>query len=58
MKWKKLSPYAIACNNFTISKAIVKDGERFTLWHGDRMVQIFKTPQEAKSMAEKEVESV
>lgn len=58
MKWKKLSPYAIASGNLTISKSLVKDEPRYTLWNGDRMVQIFDTPQEAKSMAEKEVESV
>ena len=62
MNWKKLSPYAIACDNFTISRALVSGEPRYTLWEGERMVGIFKTPEGAKeraeAMAEKEVESV
>ncbi|SEN71763.1 hypothetical protein SAMN05216404_106177 [Nitrosospira multiformis] len=62
MNWRKLSPYAIACEPYTISKALVNGEPRYTLWEGERMVGIFRTPEEAKEraevMVEKEVESV
>jgi hypothetical protein len=58
MNWKRINIYAIGCDNFTISKALVSGEPRYTLWDGDRMIKICKTPEEAKSMAEKEVESV
>lgn len=62
MNWLRIDPYAIACEPYTISKALVSGTPRYTLWEGERMVQIFKTPEEAKekaeAMAEKEVESV
>lgn len=56
MNWKKLSPYAIACDNFTISKALVSGSPRYTLWDGDKMIKIFKTPQEAKERANEQAE--
>ena len=58
MNWKKLSPYAIACDNFTISKALVSGEPRYTLWEGERMVAIRDSAEELKRMVEKEVESV
>jgi hypothetical protein len=62
MNWIRINKYAIQCEPYTISKALVSDGPRYTLWDGDKMVQIFRTPQEAKeraeAMAEREVESV
>lgn len=59
MKWKKLSDYAIQSGPYTIGKSLVKGVARYTLWIGEqpgRMVGIHKTLDEAKSMAEKEVE--
>lgn len=58
MNWQRINLYAIGCDQFTISKALVSGEPLYTLWDGEKMVQIFKTPEEAKSMAEKEVESV
>lgn len=68
MKWYRINDYAITNGQefsglgykhgtHIISKELVSGEPRYTLWDGDRMVQIFKTPQEAKSMAEREVES-
>lgn len=48
MKWKKLSDYAIQSGQYTISKAIVGDLEKFTLWEGEKMVGIFESAEEAK----------
>lgn len=74
MKWYRINDYAITNGQeqesnhgyrhgtHIISKALVSGEARYTLWEGDRMVQIFMSAEEAKEkakeMAEKEVESV
>jgi hypothetical protein len=55
MNWLRINKYAIQCEPYTISKALVSGEPRYTLWDGDRMIKIFKTPQEAKSMAERDM---
>lgn len=52
MNWVRINKYAIQCDQLTISKALVSGEPRYTLWDGDKMIKIFRTPEEAKSMAE------
>lgn len=70
MKWYRINDYAITNGQefsglgykhgtHIISKSFVHGVPGYTLWEGERMVKIFKTPEEAKerakAMAEKEV---
>lgn len=60
VKWKKLSDYAIQSGPYTISKALVKENFRYTLWiEPGTMLAIRDTAEELKKMVtEKEIERV
>jgi hypothetical protein len=63
LKWFTLSPYAITNGDHLegkgykhgthfISKSFVDGEPKYTLWEGDKMVDIFDTAEEAKGRVE------
>lgn len=51
IRWKKINNYCIGFKEINISKAIVNENQRFILWQGDKLINIYKTSQEAKNDA-------
>lgn len=61
-RWYRISDYAIQGGEYTISKALVKESPRYTLWKGDQMIVIRDSAEELKKMVTerhaKEIEDV
>ena len=57
-KWTRLTIWAIQSGEYTISKALLDESPRYTLWHGEEMVATRGGVAELKRMAEREVEHV
>lgn len=49
MAWLKVSNYCIKQGEYFISKTGINETTRFTLWHGNEMVKVFMSSEEAKA---------
>ena len=52
MSWQKVSAYCIKQNGYFISKTGIDESTRFSLFKGNDLIEIFKTPEAAKAKFE------